>query len=206
MGDYRLTNRDGSQFSIEFPKYDQEKDLDLNTDNMWSYLESEPFTIPQDGLELSYTQDLSTITLGDSSKSKNMVALAVEQFELVLEDVNQGKTVAVLSSGVESKSGTVDVSAYAGRTVIIKPVVKMNFTDSKALSYGLGNIYRDEKQDESLVKSLTTQQMLPEEATLFSNYPNPFNPRTTIRFALPEDGHIQLNIYSVSGQKVVSIR
>ncbi|MHB2148166.1 FlgD immunoglobulin-like domain containing protein [Calditrichota bacterium LG25] len=202
VGDYRLTNRDGSQFSIEFPKYDQEKDLDLNTDNMWSYLESEPFTIPQDGLELSYTQDLSTITLGDSSKSKNMVALAVEQFELVLEDVNQGKTVAVLSSGVESKSGTVDVSAYAGRTVIIKPVVKMNFTDSKALSYGLGNIYRDEKQDESLVKSLTTQQMLPEEATLFSNYPNPFNPRTTIRFALPEDGHVQLNVYSVNGQKV----
>ncbi|MHB2153833.1 S8 family serine peptidase [Calditrichota bacterium GD2] len=202
VGDYRLTTRDGSQFRIEFPKYDQEKDLDLNTYNMWSYLESEPFTIPQDGLELSYTQELSTITLGDSSKSQNMVALAVEQFELVLEDVNQGKTVAVLSQGVGSKSGTVDISAYAGRTVIIKPVAKMNFSDSKALSYGLGNIYRDEKQDESLVKSLTTQQMLPEEATLFSNYPNPFNPRTTIRFALPEDGNVQLNIYSVSGQKV----
>ncbi|MHB2156493.1 FlgD immunoglobulin-like domain containing protein [Calditrichota bacterium GD2] len=37
---------------------------------------------------------------------------------------------------------------------------------------------------------------------MFSNYPNPFNPRTIIRFALPEDGHVQLTIYSMSGQKV----
>ncbi len=36
----------------------------------------------------------------------------------------------------------------------------------------------------------------------FKNSLNPFNPRTTIRFALPKDGHIQLNIYSVNGQKV----
>ncbi|MCD6374554.1 MAG: T9SS type A sorting domain-containing protein, partial [Caldisericaceae bacterium] len=80
--------------------------------------------------------------------------------------------------------------------------VKMNFTDSKALSYGLGNIYRDEKQDEALVKSLTTSQMLPEEAILFANYPNPFNPSTTIRFALPEDSYVRLTIYSITGQKV----
>ncbi|MCD6374374.1 MAG: T9SS type A sorting domain-containing protein, partial [Caldisericaceae bacterium] len=80
--------------------------------------------------------------------------------------------------------------------------VKMNFTDSKALSYGLGNIYRDEKQDEALVKSLTTSQMLPEEAVLFANYPNPFNPTTNIRFALPKDGSVKLEIYNLNGQRI----
>jgi hypothetical protein len=31
------------------------------------------------------------------------------------------------------------------------------------------------------------------------NYPNPFNPRTTIRFAVPTDEIVQLAIYDVRG-------
>ncbi|WP_169313632.1 FlgD immunoglobulin-like domain containing protein [Caldithrix abyssi] len=37
---------------------------------------------------------------------------------------------------------------------------------------------------------------------MFNNRPNPFNPTTTIKFGLPEDGHVRLTIYSMSGQKV----
>ncbi len=37
---------------------------------------------------------------------------------------------------------------------------------------------------------------------LFKNTSYPFNPTTTIKFGLPEDGHVQLNIYSMNGQKI----
>ena len=35
-----------------------------------------------------------------------------------------------------------------------------------------------------------------------ANYPNPFNPDTTLRFNLPEDAEINLEIYNLKGQKV----
>jgi len=43
------------------------------------------------------------------------------------------------------------------------------------------------------------------EKFLLSNYPNPFNPTTTIKFSIPEDGKVQLTIYNIKGQKVKSL-
>ncbi|MCE5250087.1 T9SS type A sorting domain-containing protein [bacterium] len=42
----------------------------------------------------------------------------------------------------------------------------------------------------------------PVEFKLIGNFPNPFNPSTTIRFSLPGDGFTELVIYSITGQKI----
>ena len=43
---------------------------------------------------------------------------------------------------------------------------------------------------------------LPGAYVLASNYPNPFNPSTEIRFALPEASAVSLVIYDVMGREV----
>ncbi len=43
------------------------------------------------------------------------------------------------------------------------------------------------------------------ETTLQGNYPNPFNPSTTIRFSLKNDSKVELSVYNVKGQKVRSL-
>ncbi len=40
---------------------------------------------------------------------------------------------------------------------------------------------------------------------LLANYPNPFNPTTTITYELPKEGALELSIYSLSGQKVQTL-
>ncbi|MDP7608305.1 MAG: T9SS type A sorting domain-containing protein [Candidatus Marinimicrobia bacterium] len=43
---------------------------------------------------------------------------------------------------------------------------------------------------------------VPLEFALHENYPNPFNPTTTLRFDLPEVSDITLTIYNMLGQRV----
>jgi PKD repeat protein len=46
---------------------------------------------------------------------------------------------------------------------------------------------------------------IPVQNALFSNYPNPFNPTTSISFSIERDGFVSLDIYNIRGQKIKSL-
>ena len=48
----------------------------------------------------------------------------------------------------------------------------------------------------------TEGEGIPTEFALHENYPNPFNPTTTLRFDLPNISDVNLTIYNMLGQKV----
>jgi len=45
----------------------------------------------------------------------------------------------------------------------------------------------------------------PESHILAGNFPNPFNPTTTIEFNLPQTSLVNVTIYSVTGSKVAQL-
>jgi hypothetical protein len=49
------------------------------------------------------------------------------------------------------------------------------------------------------------QQLIPNSFELYSNYPNPFNPGTNIKFAVPSESYVKLTIYNALGEVVTEI-
>jgi hypothetical protein len=47
--------------------------------------------------------------------------------------------------------------------------------------------------------------IIPVKTELSGNYPNPFNPETTISYSLKEDTKVSISIYNIKGQKIRSL-
>ena len=52
------------------------------------------------------------------------------------------------------------------------------------------------------VSGLIVTLGVPVQYKLYNNYPNPFNPSTTINYVLPENGNVKLLVYDVLGNEV----
>ena len=65
-----------------------------------------------------------------------------------------------------------------------------------------GSSARSEVIEVSLSSTLISQQVLPLANELRQNFPNPFNPETTISFDLDDHAIVSLHIYDVTGQVV----
>ncbi len=52
---------------------------------------------------------------------------------------------------------------------------------------------------------LKKTELIPETFTLNQNFPNPFNPTTTIEFGIPEESHVSLIIYDLNGIEVFTL-
>ncbi len=55
------------------------------------------------------------------------------------------------------------------------------------------------------VKQLASDKSLPTDFRVLGNYPNPFNPSSVIRYALPEDGQVTLRVYNIMGGTVAVV-
>ena len=58
---------------------------------------------------------------------------------------------------------------------------------------------------DTALSSVNSQQNSPSAFQLCDNYPNPFNPATTITFALPHLAHVKIDIYNSCGRHITTL-
>jgi uncharacterized protein (TIGR02145 family) len=73
-----------------------------------------------------------------------------------------------------------------------------DYKDIKADGFGVRCI-----KNEPTVINDHSNNTIPKSIDLLQNFPNPFNPNTTISFTLPERTRVVLNVYNELGEKVV---
>jgi hypothetical protein len=77
-------------------------------------------------------------------------------------------------------------------------------TSSRAAYYRLEIVTRSGRRFTSATLS-TTGSMTPVRFELFSNYPNPFNPSTTVRFAVASAQMVRMTMYDLLGREVATL-
>ena len=72
-----------------------------------------------------------------------------------------------------------------------------------------GAVYFDNVGMNISTDVLTTEEastLTPEEFALLGNYPNPFNPVTTLRFDLDYTSKVNLTVYNILGNEIITLQ
>lgn len=95
---------------------------------------------------------------------------------------------------------------WDGKILDIKTGRILDFTENKLSIYLISGSHSF-KLIVGTIDNVTTaaDELLPTEFKLFDAYPNPFNPTTTINFALPNADQVVLSIYDVAGRRVATL-
>jgi hypothetical protein len=69
----------------------------------------------------------------------------------------------------------------------------------------IDDIYFNKKSPTNINEQDNDLADIPDNFKLFSNYPNPFNPETKIRYHLPKGTKVKVNVYDITGRQVKTL-
>ena len=106
---------------------------------------------------------------------------------------------------VEVATGLYNGTAVSGGGDIVRFVFRVlyEFEDNARFEIANGLVFDPSQlQNPAVVAGVLELQSTPREFALHQNFPNPFNPDTTIKYDLAESADVTLQIYNVLGQVV----
>ena len=145
------------------------------------------------------TQTDSTYTIPFATKDNtielavaNTSSVTVNQAVVTVEAVPNWVTFAARSQTITGLQGSTDKSATFTFSVSkTAPVEKEERI-----------VFKISANNQQWTKEIKVRVGAPEKFELYRNFPNPFNPSTTIAYQLPVESKVTLKVYDIRGREV----
>ncbi|MCH9028554.1 MAG: T9SS type A sorting domain-containing protein, partial [Bacteroidetes bacterium] len=177
----------GSDYSIKIKSVDDPNPFDSSADNYFNIVANEITENSPNGGETWLIGSVQEITWTDNLEG---------DVEILL--YKSGILHIIISSSTAS-------DGFSTWTV---PIMEQgNDYKIKILSVVTAEVYDQSDSNFTITSRIDVNDILsgiPTTYELFQNFPNPFNPSTTIYYALPKEGSVELKIYDILGNEIMT--
>ncbi|MCX6641307.1 MAG: T9SS type A sorting domain-containing protein [bacterium] len=168
-----------------------------------------PITIPASGGSFSYTIQLSNV---DAASHQTTAWCDITLPDSSVQGPVLGPRTLTMGAGSNlSRSRTMTISASSppglyhlnGYALVDQDYSHDSFTFVKLGTGSAEGVFQYLSSGEEFGEAVAAAT--PASFISLDNYPNPFNPTTTIRYELPIAGLVRLSVYDISGRQVVDL-
>lgn len=200
-----IKNAAGEETALSFKAHSLKRPLNISLQNIGDYLGTDTLGLANDVQNLQLNWSASVFVDEDSSGNANPnIFNGKYQVHLRIKDVNN-PAISTTVNITAIPQVNLNIGNFAGRSVVIHPEIHLNNLPVVNLDFGVGNVYSPVSPSQNKVLTQSGSDQEGKVFALQSNYPNPFNPTTTIHYQVAMESKVTLAIYNLLGQKVKTL-
>lgn len=180
-----------------------------NREKLNTYLISEPFNLNDNSL---FTYAVQYGVTDSISADESLSGGKYVNFKLELIDNMTNEPISIFDDITFSEGNIIPFAKFVFQ---INPegignricLLKLSANDNLNINYALTKDYKDATNlaKTNYIKKSVMGNETVKSYILAQNFPNPFNPATTINYQLPKTGFVTLKIYDILGKEVATL-